>query len=292
MFFYNQAITGSGWLTPYSLYTDLHTPRHVYGFDNVERGKLRTGPRVIKNYDDWAENLTPQLAISNAATRLKASTRWTLGMVPLAFACGAGYVLGRRLGWGTWLVLAGIVSLHLAHIPYWFVGMEDHHYVFEAGPLWSVWVALVTSVALRTWLPLRPLLVAWWGALLTAAVVLNWTISGGTWSAPLEQAIGRVHFAKSEHGRFETLVRERARPTPALVLVDGDPADRHIDYVNNTPDLSGPVLIGRYLPETIPLDEVRRLFPDRHLFSYRIRHTFHNGKRLREEEWTALDPSP
>src|SRR5262249_42229227 len=35
LFLYNQAITGNGWLTPYSLYTETYTPRHVYGFQNV-----------------------------------------------------------------------------------------------------------------------------------------------------------------------------------------------------------------------------------------------------------------
>ena len=41
VFFYNQALTGSGWRTPYQAYTDIYTPRHVYGFDNVVRGDAR-----------------------------------------------------------------------------------------------------------------------------------------------------------------------------------------------------------------------------------------------------------
>jgi hypothetical protein len=109
------------------------------------------------------------------------------------------------------------------------------------------------------------------------------------WSAPQEQGIGRVHFARAEHGHFEEVVQRRAVPNPALVLVDGDPSDRHIDYVNNSPDLTGPVLIGRYLPEEVPLAEVLRLFADRHVFVYRIRNIYRNGTRVREEEWSPVE---
>ncbi|HAW30053.1 MAG TPA: hypothetical protein DCY03_18335, partial [Planctomycetaceae bacterium] len=65
LFFYNQSITDSGWKMPYQLYTDLYTPRHVYGFDNVVRGEQKLGPKVLENYDKWAENLTPALAAQN-----------------------------------------------------------------------------------------------------------------------------------------------------------------------------------------------------------------------------------
>jgi hypothetical protein len=290
MLAYDKAITGNAWLTPYSLYTDLHTPRHVYGFNNVERGLKHQGPRVIQNYDQWAENLTPRLALANACTRLTASWRWTLGLIPLTLAAAGGLVVWKRLSAGAWLILAGIVSLHAAHLPYWFVGMEDHHYVFEAGPLWAVWVGVVTTEVYRIWSAERRFaLCVWWGALLAAAVVMNFEISSGVWSAPLEQGIGRVDFARTEHGRFLKLVTRRAIPRPALVLVDADPADRHIEYVANSPDLAGPLLIGRYIPEVVSLEEVRRLFPDRSVFVYRIRNVFREGSRTREEEWRRIE---
>jgi hypothetical protein len=290
LYFYDRAITGSGWTTPYSLYTDIYTPRHVYGFNNVERGERHLGPRVLENYDAWAENLTPPLAAANAVTRLAANCRWTLGILPLSLALGSGLVLWRQLPQCAWLILAGIMSLHVAHVPYWFVGMEDHHYVFESGPLWGVWTGLVSIAALREWHRLdRPLVGWWWGAMLSAAVVMNFTVSRAhtiydeaaapLWSAPLEQGISRVLFARRKHGRFEMLVAQRATPLPALVLVDNDPADRHIDYVTNSPDLSGPVLIGRFLPDSVPVAEVKRLFPERSLFMYRVR----------EDEWRRLD---
>jgi 4-amino-4-deoxy-L-arabinose transferase-like glycosyltransferase len=290
LFVYDQSITGSGWQTPYGVYTNLHTPRHVYGFNNVERGNRRQGPRVIKNYDEWAENLTPRLAAANAGTRLAASAKWSLGLIPLTLSFVGGLVVWQRLNQGTGLILASIVSLHAVHIPYWFVGMEDHHYVFEAGPLWCLWVAAVSITVLRLWhAERRVALCAWWGGLLSAAVAMNATTSGGLWSAPLEQGIGRVAFARAEHGRFTKLVATRAVPQPALVLVDADPADRHIDYVVNSPDLSGPLLIGHYIPETVSLNAVRNLFPDRSLFVYRIRNVFRDGHRLREEDWRKVE---
>jgi len=290
LFFYNRAITGSGWTTPYSLYTEIYTPRHIYGFNNVVRGEHRLGPRVLENYDKWAENLTPRRAAANAIVRLAASWRWTLGIIPLALALGAGAAAWRQLPRGAWLILTAIISLHAVHVPYWFVGMEDHHYVFESGPLWGIWTGVVSMAAVREWRACgRSLVGCWWGVTLTAAVVVNFTVSrtrsiedeatAPPWSAPLEQGIGRVLFARARHGRFQDLVAERAVPLPALVLVESDPADRHIDYVTNSPDLSGSVLIGHYLPQFVPVAEVKRLFPERALFLYRVR----------EDQWQRLD---
>jgi hypothetical protein len=292
LFFYDRAITGNGWTTPYGLYTEIYTPRHVYGFNNVMRGEQHLGPRVIENYDKWAENLTPVLAARNVGKRLTASWKWTLGILPLTLALAGGLVLWRQLPRETWLILAGIVSLHAVHVPYWFAGMEDHHYVFESGPLWSLWIAVVSVAAVQAWCSIGRPPIGWGGGgTLVAAIVMKYTVSRQdgvdkpneepVWSAPMEQGIRRVSFARRQHGRFAALVARQALPHPALVLVDADPADRHIDYVINSPDLSGPVLIGHYLPDVVPLAEVKRLFPERALFLYRYRE--------RDEEWRRLD---
>ncbi len=289
MFFYDRDITGNGLTTPYSLYTEIYTPRHVYGFNNVKRGEKHLGPRVLENYDRWAENLTPALAMKNASRRLSASWTWTLGIIPLTLALAGGLVLWRRLPRGAWLILAAIASLHAVHIPYWFVGIEDHHYVFESGPLWGVWTAVVTVAAAAAWRAAGQGAVCWWwGMLLAAAVIMNFEVSriltldrsgrDPNWSAPLERAVNDVAFARRRHGRFLGLVAQRAHPLPALVLVEADPSDRHIDYVINNPDLSGPVLIGHFRPDSVPLAEVRRLFPDRSLFLY----------RAREDDWRRM----
>ena len=76
MFFYNRSITGNGLEMPYQQYTDIYTPKHVFGFYNVTRGSQAEAPKRIVGYDDWAEELTPQLA---ASQRLRASGRqWSM----------------------------------------------------------------------------------------------------------------------------------------------------------------------------------------------------------------------
>ncbi|HLQ43205.1 MAG TPA: glycosyltransferase family 39 protein, partial [Planctomycetaceae bacterium] len=83
---HNRSITGNYVKTPYQLFTEIYTPRHVYGFNNVVRGEQHLGPRVLDNYDRWAVNLTPALAIENSKNRLIASWQWTVGVVPLLAA--------------------------------------------------------------------------------------------------------------------------------------------------------------------------------------------------------------
>lgn len=280
LFFYDRAITGSGWLTPYSLYTEIYTPRHVYGFNNVVRGERRLGPRVLENYDKWAENLTLELAVDNEKERLLASSIWALGIVPLILALSAGLVLWRHVPGGAWLLLAGIVSLHAAYFPYWYVGIDYYHYVFESLPLWAAWTGVVSGFAARALSSIgRPSLACWWGTVLAAAVLMNFAVCGEVWSAPLSRGIDQLLFARRKHANFEKLVDRHARPLPALVLVEPDPTDRHIDYVTNSPDLAGAVLIGRYVPDLVPIAEVKSLFPDRTLFLY----------RARDESWSRIE---
>ncbi|MCA9118504.1 MAG: hypothetical protein KDA79_25760, partial [Planctomycetaceae bacterium] len=117
---YSGSITGEVLKTPYQVYTDTYTPRHVYGFYNVTRGEQRLGPRVIAQYDEWAEELTPELAAQNAFVRLLASLQLTLGLIPLAMTAAACLVLVPLSSIRLWLVAGAILSLHVAHIPYWF----------------------------------------------------------------------------------------------------------------------------------------------------------------------------
>ncbi len=270
MLVYDHAITGDVWKTPYSLYTDVYTPRHVYGFYNVDRGEQRVGPKTIDKYDRWAANLTPRLAARNAAERLLFSWQWTLGWIPLTLALVVGLGWWPALSTGTRLILVAIVSLHLAHVPYWFVGIRGHHYVFESGPLWLLWLAVVTVRAFGAWQAERRWwMAAWWLGLVASALALDYSVRSGRWSPPLDRALlMEVEFGRQRHGEFRTLVEQTARPRPALVLVEDDPKDRHVDYVTNDPALDGDLLIARYLPETVPLEEVRRMFPGRTLFLF------------------------
>ncbi|MGQ0637287.1 MAG: hypothetical protein ACT4QC_21985 [Planctomycetaceae bacterium] len=273
MFLYDRAITGSGWETPYSAYTKVYTPRHVYGFNNGVRGEQHRGPRVIRKYDDWAENLTRPLAVENIRRRGFASWRWTLGLVPLTLALVAGICLWSALPDGSGLILASILSLHAVHIPYWFVGMQDHHYVFEAVILWCLWIGLATVAAARAWvIQGRAWMPVWWGTALCASVALNYTGGSTLWSAPLAKAQSEVRFARAQHGRFAALISAAVRSAgPALVLVEPDPADVHIDHVTNAPSLDDDVLIGHYVPDVVPLAEIERLFPNRSVWLYSAR---------------------
>jgi hypothetical protein len=162
MLYYNAAITGDPWVSPYQLYTDTYTPRHVYGFHNVTRGEQRLGPKVLENYDTWAEELTPALAARKVKIRTFASLRWTLGVVPIAAAVLVLLLSPAAWNRGVLLIAAAIVALHAVHIPYWFEGIMGWHYVFESAPLWLLLVAEATRRLCSAWeqsghTPLR-----WW----------------------------------------------------------------------------------------------------------------------------------
>ena len=272
LFAYSRAITGSGWETPYAQYLKIYTPRHVYGFNNVVRGERHLGPRVIRNYDEWAENLTAPLAARNVVRRFEASWQWTLGLLPLAMSAVIGIVTWRIQPIGWRLILASIASLHIVHIPYWYDGILHYHYIFESGPLWALWFGGMSASLLAAWrAEQRNWMPAWLAGLVGAALLMNYATSEDRWTARISGELQNLSFARNKHGRFVALIRQVVQPVPALVLVDSDPSDRHIDYVINDPPLNAPVLIGRYLPEQVPLEEVQRLFPERSLFVYRAR---------------------
>ena len=270
---YSSSITGSPLVTPYQVYTDTYTPRHVYGFHNVSRGEQRVGPRVIEHYDTWAEELTPELAARNMLIRLLASLQLTLGVIPLAMTAVLLVSTTPRQRVGLWLVAAAIFSLHLAHVPYWFAGILQWHYVMESSILWALLFGVVTARMCGWWLAERRMLLpVWWLGLAGIAVAGN-LISVEVLAAPalLDRAVAEVRFSRVRHAAFRQLIETQVRQRPALVLVDPDPADRHIDYVVNPPDLQGEVLIGRWLPGEVPVERVRQAFPDRSLYRYDAR---------------------
>jgi hypothetical protein len=268
---YNSTITGSALTSPYQLYTDTYTPRHVYGFNNVARGEKHVGPKVIENYDNWAENLTPKLALRNTRDRFVASTHWTLSL-PLLAAAGAAFFLlfpGRDRRW--LLIATGIISLFAVHIPYWFVGIMNWHYVFEAAPLWLILFAGVTQWLCDAWRQSgQRLLPIWWGSLVALSLLIAWTAyEPGT----LRFAVDEVAYARIGYWKFDRMIDELSSQSakPILLLIEGDPADKSIDYVTNDPDLSGRVLRGRFRPGNTQLDEVAGQFPDRSIWLYRVK---------------------
>ncbi|MFO1095284.1 MAG: glycosyltransferase family 39 protein [Planctomycetaceae bacterium] len=270
MLCYNSAITGSPWVSPYQLYTDIYTPRHVYGFHNVTRGEQHLGPKVLEHYDVWAEELTPALAARNVGRRIVASLRWTLGIVPITAAILV--LLCARSTWnrGVLLIFGAVVSLHAVHIPYWFEGIMGWHYVFESAPLLLLVVGAATEVLFDTWARTgHKAMCRLWAGMLLTAVAVNLVTVPAVWPGRLPVGISEVAFSRRRYAEFFAAAEQMAHGRPTIVFVEPDPTDRHIDYVVNDPSLSGPLLIARYRPDQTDLQQARALFPDRQAFLYR-----------------------
>ncbi len=275
MLWYNQQITDDWRVTPYSLYTETYTPRHVYGFNNVVRGEQSLGPKVLDNYDRWAENLTPSLAVKNVGERLLRGGDWTLGVVPILLGV-LGLFFGPRLDVRWWLIITSIISLHAVHVPYWFAGIMGWHYVFETAPLWL----LLTSEGFRRWSEYGqrrgPRGLRWCiaGVMLTALAV-NLVTVPPLWPAQLAVGVNEIAFARERYFAFEQQVKELRGGRPAVVLIIPDPADRSMDYVTNHAGLDAEVLRVRWSEATISLDEIQNLFPGRRLLLFdAARHEF------------------
>ncbi|HVW02645.1 MAG TPA: hypothetical protein VHB77_19975 [Planctomycetaceae bacterium] len=273
---YDQAITGNWRVTPYQLYTDIYTPRHVYGFANRERGEQALGgrdlPLVSRGYDEWAKNLTPELAAENTGLRLLWSWRWTLGVLPLALGMMAWACAGlfTRRGW--WLIPTAILSLFVVHIPYWFVGIMHWHYVFESGPLWLLLFAGGSAWLWENWGAAgRRLLSGWWALLIGAAVLLGHASCEPFWVAPRDVGLQELSFARGRYYKFRQFVAGNVRERPALVLVEPDPADVSMDFVTNKPTFDAPVLIGRYDPRGPSRAEIAQAFPGRAIYLFRAK---------------------
>ncbi len=268
IFVQNLAITGSAFKTPYQVYTETYTPRHVYGFNNVERGEQNLGPKVIDNYDRWAKNLTPELALANVQTRILNSWRWTLGVVPL-LAAGLVFLLTLRAGDHRWgLIGLAVLSLHLAHIPYWFDGIMGWHYVFETAPLWLLIFAEVTRRLFVQWnVSGRWMMKRCWGLFIAVAVSTNlWTIEP-VWPARLDRGVAELKFPRQLYQSFYDQIETLRNGKNVVVFVVPDEADRSMDFVTNSAQLDGPVLVAR-LKDRNQLSEVAALFPERFVLHF------------------------
>ena len=284
MGWYNHQLTGDWLRTPYQVYTDQHTPCHVFGFDNVVRGehwKAGMDPesrqRVLEHYDDWAENLDAELASGNVVSRLIESGKWTVGLVVLMMTSVVllvGFLLGSVPLPGTrwWSIVLAIVCVHLAHVPYWYAGIMNWHYVFETAPFWCV---LVAGVTVRLWQLVsrvgRPGLAVAWTGLLLVTPMTSYLEFDPVWSpSRIDLAVGEIGYARARHADFRQRLETRIGSDRALVLVDADPSDRHIDLVVNPPQLNSVVLVGRYLPKVVPMSRVLKLFPSRRVFVFDV----------------------
>ena len=276
MLVYDYQLTGNAWTTPYQLYTNIYTPRHIYGFNNVKRAASNPSHKVVENYDNWAENLTPSLAAQNVKQRLVATGEWVLGLVPLAMVMAVfPFAAGRAMSasglpdrrW--WLVFLAILSLHIAHIPYWYVGIRYWHYVFEAAPFVLLVYAGVTCYFIKAWWQAgRVGLIFWWGSLLSSSMLVSYGTISPVWDiSRFEAAIEEDIWARRNYAVFNDILDHTVKQRPALVLIANNPADRHIDYVTNTPPLDGPIIRGRFRPQLSPLDGVLKSFPGRSVYA-------------------------
>ncbi|MDA1014621.1 MAG: glycosyltransferase family 39 protein [Planctomycetota bacterium] len=264
---YNNATTHNALQTPYQKYTDIYTPKHVYGFNNVIRGQQRIGQKVITDYDDWAENLTPELAAKNVKTRLLASWNWILAAVPLLGAVIGLVGLHRPLSVSWRLVIAAIVCLHLAHLPYWYDGIMHWHYVFESAPLWLLVFAGGSVRFIRVWLrESRLRLPVWWIGIVAVALIPQYVHVDGFWQSRVHAEVQSTAFAGRKHDTFRKTVAAEIRQLPAIVLVKRNHSDLHIDYVINEPTLDAEILFGRYRDDCE--SEVARHFPARTIYVY------------------------
>ncbi len=274
----NHNITGSFFRSGYQEYTDVYTPRHTYGFNNGIRGDAAQTPKVLKNYDQWAENLTWPVAMRNVGYRCLASAQWTLGIVPIVM--GLVLLLLRIVfpqndtGYQScvlWLLTASVLSLHLVHIPYWFSGIMHWHYVFETAPLLLILIAggLVSIVDELSGLTSRRMCRVWLTCFVMASLVPGWLSAEATWgSSKIASGTSELAWSRRHFELFHRMMGSDAVEKPALVLVDETNSDPQLSYIINDPAYQSNVLVAR-LPETP--QEIRQLqsdFSNRRLYRF------------------------
>lgn len=269
LYAYNRDITGSGWTMTYQYYTDIYTPRHVYGFDNVVRGEQHLGPKVNELYDRWATNLTPALAVENTITRLLGSWLWTWDpLVLFVTAVATPIVLlttsaDRR--W--WLILGAIAGLHGVHFAYWYTGIFGWHYVYETSWLWLLLLGLVTQSTLASGLFSRGATVSlvWPTTVIVAGIGATVVIPGVSNVPRTWRAWDSVRYARQRHAEFFAWTKNAVTP-PALILVRPTDEELYMSYVTNSPGLVDPIIYGHEMRSVASPEDVARAFPDRHVY--------------------------
>lgn len=259
----NLAITGAVTKTPYSIYNDIYTPRHVYGFNNAVRGDRPSGPLVSDRYDRWAANLTPDLAVENARQRFVQSWRWTLGVLPLLLV-SIIYLFTMRTGDWRWrLIGASILSLHIVHIPYWFSGIMGWHYVFETAPLWLLIFAEVSRRLFVSWqVAGRWMMKYCWLLFIGTAISVNLLTFEPVWPARLEKGAVEIKYPRQLYSNFRRQIEEFRAGQPVIVFVVPDRDDISMDYVTNFPDWQQDVLVAR-VADRSAIEQQAALFPKR-----------------------------
>ena len=105
MGWYNHQLTGDWSTTPYRVFTDTYTPRHVFGFGNVVRGERRIAEMDCRGRASGCSSTTTAgprtsivtLAVRNVLSRVIESGKWTVGLVTLMMTSVVllvGFLLG------------------------------------------------------------------------------------------------------------------------------------------------------------------------------------------------------
>lgn len=278
----NDASTGSWKRSAYQEYTERFTPRHGYGFNNALDRQTPLAPSAIQKYDRWAFNLTPQRAIENVALRFVSSFTWSLAIAPLLLGIlMAGPALFARNSPSDAvsgraelrLLAAAIVTMHIAHVPYWYAGIMNWHYVFETAPLLLMLTAVgfaATLEALKGILG-RKTTIAWLSLFLVAGLLPGWmNLAPYNDNSKVSAAVNQLCFSRVRFAVFNQSVQHETIHKPALILVDESKSDPQLSYIINPPDLDADVLVCRR-PETdvdTQVRELQRRFPNRHLYSF------------------------
>ncbi len=272
MLAYHRDVTGSWKTSPYQLYTDIYSPRHVFGFNNVTRGEQKLGPKVIQAYDQWAKNLTPELAIQNFRDRWVSSWTWTFDVLPLLISSVVAVGMMFRCDRRWTLIGLAILSLHAMHVPYWYTGIMGWHYVFESAPLWCLLLGLATDLLFRDWQQSgRWLMPSWWSLLLIISLAGDYLPLKSYGVVPsgiprISNALASIRYPRRKYAEFNRWLDANVMDRPAIVLIEIDPDDQHMDYVVNSPGLSDEILRARHHRGLTEMKAIAAEFPDRSIY--------------------------
>lgn len=272
LFIMNYCLTGDWLHSAYQFYTDTWTPRHRYGFGNADVAEPDSA--VLASYNNWAENLTPGLAVRNVNVRLTHSLIWVLGLPALLLLLPVGVislVVAGRHRRSLGLISAAIVSLHLVHIPYWYDGIMHWHYVFETGPLLLMVAALGCQQfveAFGTRLNRRRM--RWWlFAVLLATLLPAFVDAPSLWGASrVSGAVSEQSFSRVRQHVFRTLINSAQVQRPAVILVDESGGDQQLSYIINPPDLNADVLVCRKPSSPGHFEDLLQRFPRHQYYEF------------------------
>ena len=176
-----------------------------------------------------------------------------------------------QIEWRWRLIAASIVSLHAVHVPFWPTGIMNWSYVFETTPLLLLLFAITSHELVKWWSSRGQILMpAWWAALVASAVVINWLPFDPFWSTRIDAGVAELALARVKYEKVDRLFEHSVTHLPALVLIDGDPEDIHVDLSLTTPPSRLPCFAVAINRGKRTSSKSRAAFPARTLYIYRV----------------------